>query len=383
MHQKNITFFVVIGAVVIAFGLFFWQMFRGTGFFVSPFSGGETMKETIVIRDGEVVGTREEVEMREMPSPMPLPPVEEVIPPQEMVKRKGEIMKEIMVTNGVRHSVPLDEILGGGPPKDGIPSIDEPKFITQKEANEWLDDSEPGIAFSRGNAHRFYPYQILVWHEIVNDTVGGQRILVTYCPLCLTGFVFDPVVKGERVEFGTSGKLWNSNLVMYDRKTDSYWSQILGEAIRGEMTGTKLKLIESDQMRYGEWKKAFPNGEVLSRDTGALRFYGENPYGGYFSVTDFSLQLVKGRDDRLPNDAFVFGVVVDGRAKAYHVDAIKREGIVEDVFKGTTFVLDHDKALDVVRMFKKLPNGQRERVNPFSSFWFSWAAVHPETELYK
>lgn len=157
------------------------------------------------------------------------------------------------------------------------------------------------MAFTRGNTHKFYPYQILVWHEVVNDAVEGERILVTYCPLCLTGFVFDPLVKGERVEFGTSGKLWKSNLVMYDRKTESLWSQILGEAIIGEMVGSKLNLLESDLVRFGEWKERFPGGEVLSRDTGATRFYGSNPYGDYFAPVDFALQLVKTRDDRLPH----------------------------------------------------------------------------------
>ena len=291
--------------------------------------------------------------------------------------------KEIFVTDGVRHSVPLNEILSGGPPKDGIPPIDNPKFISIKEAETNLKDEEPGIAFSRGNTHRFYPYQILVWHEIVNDIIEGERVLITYCPLCLSGFVFDPVVRGERVEFGTSGKLWKSNLVLYDRKTDSLWSQVLGESIMGEMTGTELSLLPSDQIRFGDWKKKFSGGEVLSRDTGATRFYGSSPYGDYFSVTGLALSLVNTKDDRLPNDALVFGLVVGGEAKAYHLDAIREKGEVTDTFAGTTFLLKHEKELDVVRVWKKLPTGELERVNPFSMFWFSWAAVHPETEVYQ
>jgi len=304
-------------------------------------------------------------------------------PKEEIIITKEGEEKEIMVTDGVKHSIPLEEILSGGPPKDGIPSIDSPKFISIGEANEWLRDEEPGIAFSRGNTHRFYPYQIIVWHEIVNDTVEGDRILVTYCPLCLTGYVFDPLVKGERVEFGTSGKLWKSNLVMYDRKTDSLWSQILGEAVVGEMTGTKLKALPSDQVRYGNWKNLHPDGKVLSRDTGAVRFYGSNPYGDYFSATNLALSLAKPTDTRLPNSAFIFGIVINGEAKAYHIEAVKEKGIVEDVFQDTTIILRYDGELDVVRVFQRLPDGQEERINPFSSFWFSWAAVHPDTELYK
>lgn len=296
----------------------------------------------------------------------------------------------------VKHSVPLDEILSGGPPKDGIPSIDNPKFISPAAASEWLADDEPGIAFSKANTHRFYPYQILVWHEIVNDTIDDTRVLVTYCPLCLTGYVFDPLVKGERVEFGTSGKLWKSNLVMYDRKTDSLWSQILGEAIMGEITGTKLTLLPSDQMEFGAWKKAFPQGQVLSRETGATRFYGSSPYGDYFTSVGFARSLAGGRDERLSPDAFVFGLVVNGKAKAYHVEAVREKGEIVDVFEGLMLVLRHDKALDVVRVFKKLTDGsaasveaslaqtgREERVNPFSSFWFAWTAAHSTTDLYK
>jgi len=357
------TFYIGIGLFVVLAGFLIWR-----GFFRDEFKlplDGETRKETIIIRDGEVVDVQEKEDFARESSAQDL------------------ITKEIMITDGVKHSIPFEEIISGGPPKDGIPPIDSPKFISIEDADQWLNDNEPGVAFSRGNTHRFYPYQILVWHEIVNDTVEGKRILVTYCPLCLTGFIFDPLVKGERVEFGTSGKLWKANLVMYDRKTDSLWPQILGEAVVGEMTGTKLKVLPSDQMRYGEWKKTFPNGQVLSRDTGATRFYGSSPYGDYFSVTNLSLSLAKPTDTRLSNEAFIFGIVINGKAKAYSIEAVKEKSVVEDTFEGTSIVLRYNKELGVVRVFKKLVDGSEERMNPFSAFWFSWAAAHPQTELYK
>lgn len=337
----------ILIVVVLVGGFFVWQKFiRGQ----IRLPKGETMTEIIVVK--------------------------------EVGEEQGQT-KTIMVTDNVKHSIPLTEIRSGGPPKDGIPSIDAPKFISPSEASAWLDDSDPGIAFSRGNTHRFYPYQILVWHEIVNDTVEGERVLVSYCPLCLTGFVFDPLVKNERVAFGTSGKLWKSNLVMYDRKTDSLWSQILGEAILGEATGTKLQLLPSDQVRFGDWRAAHPDGQVLSRDTGATRFYGSNPYGGYFSVTNLALSLAGNRDTRLPNDALIFGIVVNDHAKAYHIDAVRQKGEVVDEFQGKQFVLKHDQKLDAVRVYERLPDGNEARINPFSSFWFSWAVAHPETELFK
>jgi hypothetical protein len=290
--------------------------------------------------------------------------------------------KEIMITNGVKHSVPLDEILGGGPPKDGIPSIDNPKFISVTEASKFLTDSDPGIALEIENTNRFYPFQILVWHEIVNDIINGKRVLVTYCPLCLSGIVFDPLVDGERVEFGTSGKLWNSNLVMYDRKTDSLWSQILGEAIVGEKTGTRLAVLPSDQIRFGEWKKTHPNGGVLSRDTGATRFYGRDPYGDYYTTPGTYFPVGK-KDDRLSDKDFVLGIVVNEKAKAYWPEAVKKVGEIEDRFEGKTIIARYEKEIDAVRLFEKKSDGAFLRINPFGSFWFSWVAAHPDTELLK
>lgn len=298
-------------------------------------------------------------------------------------KENGSILtKEIKITDGVRHSVPLDEIRGGGPPRDGIPSIDNPKFINIQEAKDFLNDKEPGISVSLNGIDRFYPFQILVWHEIVNDKFKKDRVLVTYCPLCLSGIVFDPVVNGERVEFGTSGKLWNSNLVMYDRKTESLWSQILGEAIVGEMTGSELAVLPSDQMRFGEWRVKFPNGQVLSRDTGATRFYGKDPYGDYYT-TPGTIFPVVARDDRLKDKDFVLGIVIEGQAKAYLPEAVKKAGVVEDEFAGKTIIARYESDLDAVRLFEKKKDGALERINPFPNFWFSWAAAHPETQLYK
>lgn len=294
----------------------------------------------------------------------------------------GQSARKIMVTDGVKHSVPLNEIVAGGPPPDGIPSIDNPKFVSIGEANKFLSDSEPGVALNIDGVKRFYPFQILVWHEIVNDTINGRRVLVTYCPLCLSGIVFDPLVKGERVEFGTSGKLWNSNLVMYDRKTDSFWSQILGEAIVGEMTGTQLEVLASDMIRYGDFKKAYADGEVLSRDTGTLRFYGQDPYGDYYSTPGTYFPVGK-KDDRLNDKDFILGIVVNGKAKAYWPEAVKKAGEIEDRFEGKTIIARYEKEIDAMRMFEKKSDGTLERINPFSAFWFSWVAAHPNTELYR
>jgi hypothetical protein len=284
--------------------------------------------------------------------------------------------------NKEKHSVPLEEIVSGGPPKDGIPSIDDPKFITIDAAKSFLNDKEPGISISMNGINRFYPYQILVWHEIVNDKVNDERILITYCPLCGSGIVFDPIVDGERVEFGTSGKLWQSNLVMYDRKTESYWSQVLGKAIVGDATDTELDILPYDISTFGDWRKAFPKGDVLSKDTGALRFYGRDPYGDYYTSDDLFFDVNNKDDDRLDPKEFVLGIVVNNKAKAYLPSSVKKKGTVVDTFEGITITAKYNKKLDAVQLYKA-NQGRQERINPFSTFWFAWAAVHPETELYK
>lgn len=356
--MKNFNIIILVVVVGIA-GLF---IYRNSRQFKLP--KGETME---FIENTDNQGSESETEVSEKNT-------------DTEATEKGE--KKIFITNGIKHSVPLDEIIGGGPQKDGIPSVDDPKFISITESSKDLTDVEPGIAVELNGVNRFYPYQILVWHEIINDTIGDQRILVTYCPLCLSGIVFDPLVKGERVEFGTSGKLWNSNLVMYDRKTDSLWPQVLGEAVVGEMTGTKLKVLESDIVRFGDWKKLHPDGEVLSRDTGAIRVYGRDPYGDYYKTPGIYFP-VGAKDDRLEEKDFILGIVINEKAKAYYPPAIKEKGQIEDTFQGKTIVARYEADLDVVRLFEKKNDGTLERINPFASFWFSWFAAHPDTELYK
>lgn len=284
--------------------------------------------------------------------------------------------REIFVTDGVRHSIPLDEILSGGPPKDGIPSIDEPQFISTQEAG-FLTDEDVGLGIVHDDTAKFYPYQILVWHEIVND----KDMLVTYCPLCATGIAFDPHIGGERLEFGVSGKLWQSNLLMYNRTgdpdTESLWSQVLGEAVLGPMTGTKLEIIPSDTVLYGDWKTKYPDTLVLSRNTGTTRLYGTDPYDDYYTNESVSFGATF-NDDRLHPKAFVLGIAIDGQYKAYHDEALP-EGTTTDTFAGKTIMIEKND-IGGVRMFV---GPEKEPLSYVGGFWFSWLAVHPETQLYK
>lgn len=213
--------------------------------------------------------------------------------------RGGEAWK----THFSRHAVALSEIVSGGPRKDGIPALDDPKFVSAVEADRWLDGRDPVIVVEHGGEARAYPLSILLFHEIVNDRVGGLPVAVTYCPLCNTALVFERTVDGRVLDFGTTGRLRHSDLVMYDRQTESWWQQASGDAIVGDPTGTELKLLPANT--YG-WKRArqlYPDLEVLSRQTGYDRPYGRNPYAGY------------DRDGRAPIPGFFRGPV-DGRMTA-------------------------------------------------------------------
>ncbi|MGH9975555.1 MAG: DUF3179 domain-containing protein, partial [Nitrososphaeraceae archaeon] len=204
--------------------------------------------------------------------------------------------------------VSLDQIVSGGPPPDGIPSIDNPKFTSVKEADEILEDSELVVGLDVNGDIRAYPLQILVWHEIINDKVGGVPVAVTYCPLCFTNQVFNRTLKDANVvEFGTSGKLYNSNLVMYDRTSDSLWSQALAQGIVGKYAGVKLQRIPFDVANWKEWKELYPESKVLSRDTGSSRPYGADPYGDYYTSSEV-LFPISNKDDRLGLKEIVIGL---------------------------------------------------------------------------
>ncbi|MEX0692033.1 MAG: DUF3179 domain-containing protein [Gemmatimonadales bacterium] len=187
-------------------------------------------------------------------------------------------------TDFSRHIVPLDEIVSGGPPRDGIPPIDRPRFVSVADANRWLGAREP-VAVVRVSARtRIYPIQILMWHEIVNDVVAGQPIAVTFCPLCNTTIAFDRRLAGDTVlDFGTTGRLRHSDLVMYDRLTETWWQQASGEGLVGALAGRRLRMIPAPVLAWRDARDAYPDAEVLSRATGAARPYGQNPYVRYDS----------------------------------------------------------------------------------------------------
>jgi Protein of unknown function (DUF3179) len=184
-------------------------------------------------------------------------------------------------TDFARHTVPLSTIAPGGPSRDGIPPVDHPRFTTLAEAARFLTGREPVIALVIAGRARAYPLQILLWHEIVNDVVAGTPVAVTYCPLCNTAIVFARRLGTRSLSLGTTGDLRNSDLVMWDRQTQSWWQQYDGSAIVGVLAGAKLTVLPSATVSFAAFRARYPHGTVLSRRTGFDRPYGRNPYVGY------------------------------------------------------------------------------------------------------
>ncbi len=334
-----------------------------------------------------------------------------------------------------KHSVPYSEILSGGPPKDGIPAIDDPKFVTVEEADAWLKPVEPVIFLQIGDDARAYPIQIFMWHEIVNDTVGDVPVVITFCPLCNTAIAFERTAAGGQVfDFGTTGRLRYSNLIMYDRQTETWWQQATGEAIVGELTGAQLVFRPAAIISWADFKANYPDGKVLSRDTGFTRPYGDNPYVGYDDVNRPPF-LYRGPETpgELPPVARVLTVDLNGEAVAYPYDILQQMSVVNDTVGGTevvvlwaagtasaldgdtvaggrdvgaanayepeldgqtlTFALDGSKIVDNETgsewdVLGQAVNGpltgkQLTPVVAVNHFWFSWAAFKPETRIYQ
>lgn len=183
-------------------------------------------------------------------------------------------------TDFSKTNIQLGEVMSGGPPRDGIPPIDDPKFIKVAAVGD-LTDRDPVIGLDINGDARAYPLRVMMWHEIVNDKVGGTPVAVTYCPLCNAAIVFDARVNGKALNFGTTGKLRKSDLIMYDRATDSWWQQFVGEAIAGEHMGQKLTLVPARLESWKEFRQRHPQGKVLVPNNANLRDYGRNPYVNY------------------------------------------------------------------------------------------------------
>ncbi|MEO5918092.1 MAG: DUF3179 domain-containing protein [Candidatus Limnocylindrales bacterium] len=333
-------------------------------------------------------------------------------------------------------SVDLGDFLGGGPGKDGIPSIDRPLFESIDAARSWLSDRSPVISLTIRSEARAYPLAILIWHEIVNDAVGGTPIVVTFCPLCNTGLAFERTVDGVIHDFGTTGNLRYSDLVMYDRQTESWWQQVTGTAIVGTLTGTQLRFLPAQIIALGDFATAYPDGRVLSRNTGQPRDYGRNPYAGYDSVDDpFLFDGVL--DGRLSPMERVVTIGVGTAAVGFPFSELRKVGVATSTLDGEPIAvfwtpgtasaldqssIDDGRDIGASGVFRPIANGrqltfarasaeessaivdretgstwsvtglaiagslagsQLEPVAHGDHFWFAWAAFEPDTTIWQ
>lgn len=244
-------------------------------------------------------------------------------------------------TNWAKRSIALDELKQGGPPKDGIPAIDNPRFVSPEEARAWIAPQEPVIALTLNEQARAYPLQILTHHEIVNDRVAGVPVAVTFCPLCYSAVAFRRAVNGDTLTFGVSGLLRHSDLVMFDRRTESLWQQLTGEAIVGDWTGTTLTKIPAQIISFKQFTETYPNSQVLSRETGHDRPYGRNPYTGYDDVSKSPFMYDGPTDDRLPPMEKVIAVTAGGESKAYPHRTTRDERVIHDRLGSQPIVVFH------------------------------------------
>ena len=274
--------------------------------------------------------------------------------------------------------VPAEAIDSGGPPRDGIPAIDRPRFVDA--ARSGLRDDDRVLGLVRGSLARAYPVRILNWHEIVNDRLGDDAVAVTYCPLCGTGMAFDARVGGAVASFGVSGLLYNSDVLLYDRGTESLWSQIMARAIAGALKGTALQPLPLTHTSWAGWRQRHPRSEVLSTDTGHRRDYDRDPYAGY--ATSPALMFdVQHRDERLPAKAWVLGLRIGDDAKAYPFDLLAQrvgpDGRLVDRVGGRMVHIRYDATQRSAEAF----DADGRALPAVAAFWFAWVAFHPRTRL--
>ena len=337
-------------------------------------------------------------------------------------------------TDFCKANVDFSEILVGNPVKDGIPAVTDPRMESIEDARAWLVDRSPVIALEIDGDARAYPLAVLMWHEIANDTVAGMPVAVTFCPLCNSSIAFDRRVDDAVLDFGVSGMLRNSDLIMYDRKTESWWQQFTGEGLAGEYADVLLDIAPSQVMGFGAFAERYPDGLVMSRDTGYGRSYGMNPYRGYDSHAGRPFLFRGEIDARLPLPVeHVLAAHVDGLAVAYPFPALREHGVINDVVGETAVVAFYqggvatalgDGVIDTARdmgtaglyeatwdgvalafaldddggfvdeqtgslwnAFGEAVDGELEGaqlawINAFPHFWFAWAAFYPDTLVY-
>lgn len=322
------------------------------------------------------------------------------------------------VSDPNKWNVPRDEVFDGGPGKDGIPSIDNPRFSKFNDGDikeSYLDQLIVGMVHN-GQA-RAYPHPILDWHEIVNDKIDALSVAVTYCPLTGTGVGWDREVNGATTEFGVSGLLYNTNLMPYDRATQSTWSQQRLDCVNGAHLGRDINVVPMVETTLNTWLVAYPDSDILNENTGFNRNYGVYPYGDYRTNDSRILFPISNVDNRLPAKERVLGVFVDAKAKAYRFNSASKETeIFQESYNGVSLIVVRNTEQNFIVAFENRDNLDYSAVqnfpvvmedelgntydftgqlisgegrsgmalplmDSFIGYWFSWGTFYPDMEL--
>jgi len=274
----------------------------------------------------------------------------------------------------------VEQILHGGPPRDGIPALSDPKLVKPAQAG-YLQPGDRVVGIELHGEARAYPIPILNWHEIVNDAIGAQRFAITYCPLCGTAVAFDASIDGAPTDFGVSGLLYNSDVLLYDRATESLWSQILGKSIAGVRVGKTLTPIPVSHTTWRDWQEKHPDTLVLSEDTGHFRDYSRDPYAGYEQSRYTYFAVNHEAPDNYHPKEIVVGLGVDEIYKAYPFIELDKQGKqrFSDSLNGRSFNFDWDSENRSIT----ITDDTGSAVAAIQGFWFAWFAFHPDTQVFK
>lgn len=313
--------------------------------------------------------------------------------------------------------IPISQVKDGGPGKDGIPSIDDPNFTPATNVN-FLNDNDLVVGVINGDEAKAYPHIILDWHEVVNDEINGEFITLNYCPLTGTAFGWKSITDGTKTSFGVSGLLYNANLILYDRNTDSNWSQLRLECINGELINDKPQLINVVETNWKTWKTLYPNTQVLNTQTGFNRSYGTSPYGDYATNNSRFIFNPEITNSALPNKERVYAIIDDNKSKVYQFSTFKDGAAIKDTFNGENYlivgnndliygfklssvydnltfeydftdseVFFNDNEGNKWSVFGKAIEGPRTgetltEAKSVMSYWFAIAAFYPNPEIY-
>lgn len=275
-------------------------------------------------------------------------------------------------------SVPTGEIVSGGPPRDGIPALDTPSFVSAQSA-DLLRDEDRVLGLVHNGIAKAYPIAILSWHEIVNDEFAGEPVAVTYCPLAFSGIAYPARIGGRPISFGTSGLLYNSNLVMYDRKTRSLWPQLMNQAVSGSLKGKTLETLPLSHTTWADWRRRHPDTLVLSTETGHRRDYSRDPYADYARSLRLIVPVSRESGRFAPKEP-VIGLELDGQAKAYAFSELaKTPGEIRDMVAGQELTVRYDPEHQTGGAYRADGTEYPSAI----AYWFAWYAFHPDTAVFQ